>query len=313
MANLTEAQHAARANGIGGSDAAVVCGLSRWKTPVELWQEKTGQVEPEDLDGKEFVQWGKLLEDVIADEWARRHGRRVRRQNITRVDKALPFLVGNIDRDIVGLREGLECKNSSAWMADEWGEDGSDEVPDFYLIQGVHYMRVMDYDAWNFAVLLGGNELRSYRIERDHEIERMVIDIESDFWNDSVLGGEAPAPVNVHDLARLNPNATGCVQATDEIAALVAESAQIKARKKEDEQRLEAIKLEVGIYLGDKSDLMDPIDPSITIATMRARKGNQYIDVKDARAINPGLVDEYNELTKNCMKRGRPSRPFLVK
>lgn len=313
MAELSQEQHEARAKGIGGSDAAVVCGLSRWKTPVQLWQEKTGQVEPEDLDDKEFVQWGKLLEDVICDEWARRSGRRVRRQNITRVDKEFDFMRGNIDRDVVGIREGLEAKNSSAWMADEWGEDGTDEVPDFYLIQGVHYMRVLDYDAWNFAVLLGGNELRSYRIERDEEIENQVIELERKFWEDCVVGGEAPPPITVEDLSRLHPNATGTKEATEEIAELVAKCAEAKARIKADEKLVDDVKLAVGTFLGDKSDLIDPIHKTAMLATYRPRKGRQYADRKAMLAENETCVLMYDELAKKHTKRGEPSRTFLIK
>ena len=33
-----------RKTGIGGSDAAVVCGISKYKSPVELWMEKTNRL-----------------------------------------------------------------------------------------------------------------------------------------------------------------------------------------------------------------------------------------------------------------------------
>lgn len=304
MAKLSPEQQAARRAGLGGSDVAAAIGISRWKTPVELWQEKTGQVEPEDISDREFVQWGQLLEDVIADEWARRHGHKVRRSNITRVDAELDFLRANIDRDVVGLREGLEVKNTSAWMADEWGADGSDEVPLFYLTQGVHYMRVLDYDAWNFAVLMGGNELRSYRITRDRDTEESLLELLARFWQ-CVETMTPPPATTVEDLVRLNPNATGTLQATEEIAGRVAEGVQLKTQIKTAEQRLEEIKLEVGAFLGDKSDLVDPLDDSITILTYRQRKGGTYLDQKSLEADGVDL-DPYR-------RRRAGTRTFLFK
>ena len=55
----------ARQKGIGGSDAASVLGISPWKTNVQLWEEKTGITEPEDISGKEVVRFGKESEAAI--------------------------------------------------------------------------------------------------------------------------------------------------------------------------------------------------------------------------------------------------------
>ena len=40
-----------RKQGIGGSDASVVCGINRYKSPVELWLDKTGQLPPQEAGG----------------------------------------------------------------------------------------------------------------------------------------------------------------------------------------------------------------------------------------------------------------------
>ncbi|MCM1277019.1 MAG: YqaJ viral recombinase family protein, partial [Lachnospiraceae bacterium] len=37
-----------RKKGVGGSDAAVVCGISKYKSPVELWMEKTNRMPPQE-------------------------------------------------------------------------------------------------------------------------------------------------------------------------------------------------------------------------------------------------------------------------
>ena len=61
-----------RKTGIGGSDAAVVCGISRYKSPVELWMEKTGQLPSQETG--EAAYWGNLLEALVREEFTKRTG-----------------------------------------------------------------------------------------------------------------------------------------------------------------------------------------------------------------------------------------------
>src|SRR5690349_22686234 len=70
----------ARRSGVGGSDAAAALGLSKFKTPYQLWLEKTRLLEPDDLDAVERVHFGRIMEDIIAREYARRNGVKVRRR-----------------------------------------------------------------------------------------------------------------------------------------------------------------------------------------------------------------------------------------
>ena len=58
--------------GLGGSDASVVCGINRFKSPVELWLEKTGQLPPQDVG--EAAYWGNVLEPFVKDEFTKRTG-----------------------------------------------------------------------------------------------------------------------------------------------------------------------------------------------------------------------------------------------
>jgi putative phage-type endonuclease len=300
---LTKEQQATRLTGIGGSEAAIVCGLSPWKTPVQLWQEKTGRVQPENLDDKEIVRWGVLLEDVICDEYARRQGVKVRRLNDTRVHKDHDFMLAHIDRDIVGIPEGLEAKNASQWTIDKWGESDTDDVPLFYLTQGVHYMAVFDYEAWRFSVLLGGNELRHYRITRDLESEGRLIELERAFMH-CVKTDTPPPPIRIEDLVLLYPKTHGTIRATEEIATLVAECARLAEERKAIVKRETEIKLIVGEFMGAAGDLLDPTDPSVTIATYRSHDENR-IDSKRLRAEHPAIAE--------LVEKTSPVRKFLVK
>lgn len=184
---------AARMQGVGGSDAAAALGLSPFKTTYQLWAEKTGQLPAEDLDSVERVRFGVLLEDVIANEYAHRYGVKVRRSNQLLKNPAYPWMLANVDRKIEGQRRGLEIKNvdAMAFRLGDWGEPGSDEVPESYLLQCLHYLIVTGFDEWHLAALVGGNRLETFVIRRDAALEELVITGEHAFW-EHVEARQAP-------------------------------------------------------------------------------------------------------------------------
>lgn len=175
----------ARMAGIGGSDAAVAAGMSPYKTAAQLYYEKRGEMEPDNLDDNERVYWGNKMEAMIGEVYAERTGLKVRRRRQMFQSKNYPFMQANIDFAVVGKKKGLECKNVDKFVAayGEWGKEGTDEVPSYYFLQCQHYMGVMGYDEWDLAALIGGNELRIYPIERDDSIIIDLIQLEEDLWN----------------------------------------------------------------------------------------------------------------------------------
>lgn len=171
-----------RRQGIGGSDSAAVAGLNPWKSPFAVWLEKTGQIEPEEPG--EAAYWGTILEDIVAQEFTKRTGMKVRRRNAILQHHEYPWMIANVDRMLVGASEGLECKTTSAFSAKEWE---GDEVPTPYIIQVQHYMAVTGAKAWWLAVLIGGQRFVHKRIERDDELIQQLIEIERDFWENHVV------------------------------------------------------------------------------------------------------------------------------
>ena len=217
--NAREQWLAERQIGVGGSDAAAALGMSRYKTAYQLWAEKTGRLEPENLDDVERIRFGNLMEEIIAREYSRRNDVKVQRRNASLTHPKYPFMRANVDRIVVGVRRGLECKNVDglAFRYGEWGEPGTDQVPDEYLLQCHHYMTVLDYPEWHLAACVGGNSLRTYIIERDPATSEMLIEQEHAFWQ-HVERDEAPAVDYEHAtteavLKRMYPGTDG-----DEIA-----------------------------------------------------------------------------------------------
>jgi putative phage-type endonuclease len=178
-----------RRQGIGGSDAAAIAGLSKWKSPVAVYLEKIGQAPTEEVSS-EAAYFGSLLEDVVAQEFSKRSGLKVRRRNAILKHPEYSFMLANVDRLIVGAKEGLECKTASEYLKNEWE---GEEIPAPYLIQCQHYMAVTGFDAWWIAVLIGGNKFVYKRIERDEELIQYLIQIESDFWTNHVEKQIPPA------------------------------------------------------------------------------------------------------------------------
>lgn len=173
-----EAWLAMRNKGIGGSEAACIIGMSKWKSPFQLWLEKTGQVEPEDLSDKECVHWGNVLEQAVADRFSELSGKKVRRQGMLQ-DELYPFMFANVDRWVVGENAGLECKTTNAFNKDEWE---GDNIPDAYYCQCQWYMMVTGADKWYIACLIGGNSFVWKEVPRNEETITALRDAAIIFW-----------------------------------------------------------------------------------------------------------------------------------
>jgi putative phage-type endonuclease len=164
-------------------------GLSKWKTPFELYLEKTGQIELEEIDN-DAIYFGNALEDFVAKEFERRTGKKVRRKNQMLQHDEHEFMMANLDRVIVGENALLEVKTTSAYNAKEW-ENG--ETPANYLVQVNHYLAVTGYEKAYICVLIGGQKFVWNEIHRDEDLINMIIAAEKDFWENHILANNPPA------------------------------------------------------------------------------------------------------------------------
>ena len=197
-----------RKQGIGGSDASVVCGINRYKSPIELWMEKTGQLPHQEAG--EAAYWGTQLEPFVRAEFTKRTGIEVSRRNELLQSEEHPFMLANLDGICEVPDVGpciFEAKTASAYKVGEW----EDAIPDEYALQLAHYMAVTGYAGAYIAVLIGGNTFKWKFIERDEELISMLIQLETDFWNHVQDG--TPPPLDGSDasakfLAERFPNST---------------------------------------------------------------------------------------------------------
>ena len=179
-----------RGRGIGSSDAAVAVGLSPYKSPLELWLEKTDRQLAPDLAANDAVFWGTTLEHIIATVYAERTGVKVRRLNAVLQHPEYPFMLANLDRVVQHPTDGngiLEVKTAGVNSARFW-EDG---VPEAYQCQVLHQLAVTGKAWCDLAVLIGGQDFRVYRIVRDEEKIADLIEREVKFWQ-YVIDDESP-------------------------------------------------------------------------------------------------------------------------
>lgn len=227
-----------RRKGIGGSDAAAACGVSQWNTRLGLFMDKTGQAP--DKEETQRMYWGKRLEGIVAEEYAKRTGHTVDQVNAILRSRAHPFMLANPDRAVLDDNRGLgilECKTVDRYAAKEWGEDGSDQVPKEYLIQCQHYLAVTGLPWADLAVLIGGNEFRIYTLPRSEDLITNLVDLEAEFWG-MVKMNQAPEPDCNHPttrelLKKLYPNTNGEVLDLADLAADHEHLREAKAQLKE--------------------------------------------------------------------------------
>lgn len=193
-----EAWLAARSRGIGGSDIGAICGMNPWTSARATYMKKTGQF----VDGfgefddasKERMHFGHMLEPVVADEFARRSGKKIAVSPATLQHKDYPWALANVDRFIVddeGKPYGiLECKTASEYINEDWKEG---DIPVYYLYQLQWYLWVTGLQYGAMACLVGGNKFYYYEVHYNAVlIEQEILPKVEKFWNYHVKELVAP-------------------------------------------------------------------------------------------------------------------------
>ncbi len=300
-----ESQAARRPFGIGGSDVAALLGLSPHRTALELWADLMGRPQPRGPEPL-HLRFGRHSEPFVADEYELRTGLVAVAHPSPIFHRLHGFMFGHVDRLVVGhpdepavidgrvtARGLLECKTASAFSRSAWGEDGSDLVPPHYLAQCAWYMAVTGCAWADLAVLIGNSELRVHRIERDAELEGVLIERATGFWHDNVLGCRPPEPRTAADAALLYPRSAAgrSVQAGPEVVALLD---RYRRRCEEAARiRLECDELRASVlaHMGDAEELR--AGPTV-LATWRSARGSRRIDTAALEADLPEVAARYS-------------------
>ena len=178
-----------RKAGIGGSDAAAACGLSRWKSPFQLWGEKTDRIVP--TKAGEAAYWGSVMEPILRAEFAKRTGLEVHECPFCLRSKEHPFMLANIDgyvKNEDGTYSLLEIKTAGSYSTQDW-QDGA---PIEYILQCMHYCSVLSAPSFYICCLQGGNSFQIQKYDRDPDMIQHIIQMEERFWYEYMLKDVAP-------------------------------------------------------------------------------------------------------------------------
>jgi len=309
----------ARQKGIGGSEVAAILGYPAFKTPVEIWMEKTGRTT--ESDSAMRLRYGIEAEAFIAKEYELATGRRSMRHNAQLRDDRFPYALGNIDRLVVpeGAKiaayqgqirtdRGLECKTvTSFYDRTEWGEAGTDNVPTGYLLQVHWYLSLCPaLQVMDLAALFGaGEKLVIYSIQKDAELEEELLRRAHEWWVTHVIGDVAPEPQNEQDVLLLYPqDNTADIEATEQIIEAVAELKTLRAQLNELEVKASHKQMAIKRYMGEAATLTDADDKPL--ATWKQPKPTKRLNTELFKIEQPALYAKY-------LTEGEPTRRFLIK
>lgn len=259
----------ARKTGLGGSDIGAILGLSKFKTPVDIWLNKTGR--EKDSDETLQMRFGTFAEEFVAQEYTRVTGAHLQRFNTMLRHPTAPIL-GNVDRLVIpeGQKraahqreirtdKGWEGKTASAFATfndSEWGLEGTDQVPASYLVQCATYMALTGCHFWDLAVLFGNQEVRIYSLTRDLDLEQEVIARADEWWTKHVIADVAPEPTCFADVKALYPRVNEKVVEADESILHWAKVAEDAAKKASEYQSIaDSAKTHLLSFMGDASVL----------------------------------------------------------
>lgn len=218
---------------IGGSDIAAILGVSRWKTPLQVWSEKTGRIKPEDLSGVEAVQLGIELEEFVAKKFEKATGKKVRKAPQRYIHPDYPHFACQVDRLITGTDDLLEVKTCSAWKAREWeGED----IPNEYIIQVLWQLFITGRKDGYIAVLIGGQMFKWKKVEYDPNLVSKMVETAEKFWD--MVVEDIPPMAGEDDrelLLKLYPEqkTDEMIQAIQEMEVEIARLQELKGHIKE--------------------------------------------------------------------------------
>jgi putative phage-type endonuclease len=183
-----------RRKGIGASDSPALLGKSRWKTPLHVYLDKTGELPTTPMTTEQVA--GLELEPYVARMYSRVTGHPLSSggRHVSRL-ACMPWMSCTIDYECdPGRRQGtwlVECKTSQSY--DGWGDEGSDQVPPEYWVQAQQQMLVTGIHRVDFALLVRGVEFSTYTVPYDAGFCKELEAVVTDFWHNHVVARVPPA------------------------------------------------------------------------------------------------------------------------
>jgi putative phage-type endonuclease len=293
-----------RSKYLGGSDIGAILGLSRFRSPLEVWMEKTGK-EVKKLDSLP-LRFGSFAESFIASEYSRATGFLLIHDESIYVHPEHAYITAHVDRFILDGSTSapsriLECKTANPFSAGDWGEAGTDEVPLSYLCQCIWYMAITNLNRVDLAVLFGNSDFRIYEIVRDKELEAIILQKANFFWNEHVLRDVPPPAMSEADYQTLfrKGDPTKGVEAKAETLELTKRLQQLNSEINVREDEISSIKQSIMSQMGEAETLTYQ---GKVIATWKAPKPSYRLDSKTLEQEHPEIASLYKIPVQNSRR-----------
>jgi len=301
-----------RAKSLGGSDVGALLGLSRYRSAVDVWMEKTGKEIA--IRDSLPLRFGQFAEEFVASEYALATGLCLASHDAAVIHPEYQYMHGHIDRFVldgnlplidtdgkITASRILECKTANPFAQSEWGEAGSDQVPLSYLVQCVWYMMLTNINQTDLAVLFGNADFRIYEITRDLELEQMVLERAITFWEDHVLKDIPPPAASESDYKTLFGKSTlgKSIEASAKTYELIKKLKSLNEQVEQYEAEISQIKQSI---MGQMQDAEILTFDGQTLATWKSPKPSLRLDAKRLTEEHPDLVHQYQVPIQNSRR-----------
>ena len=293
-----------RKNYLGGSEIAIICGIPSFnRTALDVYLDKTSDDIAEDTNSA--MHWGNLLEDVVAKAYAEDTGYDVEIEPNTIYHPSMKFLGANIDRWVGDREYVLECKTAGFNRSKEWGDLGTDQIPESYLVQVAYYAAICDVPKVDIAVLIGGNDFRIYKYARNRELEDKLIKIACNFWHNYIEKRIPPKCSNTRDTFNLFPQSNHHeIVAESNIMQKLEELKEAREEESRIQSTIEKLKTDIQEFMQDYDILID--NNGNVIATWKNTAPRSLFDLKKFK-------EEAKEMYLKYTSYSKQSRVFLIK
>lgn len=299
---------AKRYYGLGGSDMSALLGTSKWRTPYELWMDKTFRGTKAVKNDLPF-EVGHYLEALVAERYEQTTDYEVREATEVHM-KEYPFLIGNFDRLVVKdgkVIGGLECKTTESnnkiivngIERSKWGQPNiynnhelvseSSEIDPEYYAQVQFYLMVSGLTWWDVGVLINNSDLRFYRINRDKEFIDNMLTKTVDFWLNNVLGDVPPAMTYTDNQSTSWDEVS--IQASAEMTDLVSKYKSLELQKSAIEEQQKPLLDKISVLMGNnsKATYVDENGKTKTLLTFKGSNRTSF----DSKKFQQDMPDVY--------------------
>lgn len=294
---LTQAQIEFRESAIGASEVAAAMDLSKYTSRYDLWLVKTGRQKP--FEGNAKTEIGNRIEAFIAELYQDRTGRRLRKHNKTLVHPKLPFACCHLDYLILNEPGVCDCKNTEGW-GNDWGEEGTDNIPIEYVLQGQQQLAITNRQFVDFPAFMRGWDLKIYTVHRNNELISEIEDGLVEFQG-YVERDEAPPPRTAEDIKKRWPNSVAnCVIADDALRVTAEKSEALRVQIRDMKADKEALDIAIKKFMAESDTLVD--GQNRVLATYKTYSKRQFQEAK-LKNDRPKLYESFiNDQTYRTLR-----------